>query len=590
MVNRLSRLLRISTGVDAGADTEILQPEGKLERTAHFWSLAIRHFLRNRCLIRASALAYTTLLALIPLLAVIVSISTSLLKNVNEDKFYAAVASLAPASSSAYPTSSNTPASDQPTPAATNSPAPLPSSNNSNLISLTISNELAGTNNLQTTAHTAPRPAGENTIQKEVAHWLRDFVQNTQGTTLGVTGTLAFVGIAIMMLSRIEETFNDIWGVARGRSWLTRVVLYWATITLGPLLILTAMSLAGGSQVQAARDFCQHVPLLGNVIFKLVPLVVLWLTFALIYQIVPNTKVQFSAALAGGFVAGTLWHLNNVFGFLYVSNAIRSSGMYGTVGLVPIFMLGLYFSWAILLFGAQVAYAYQNRAAYLQDRLADNVNHRGREFVALRIMTLVAQRFNEGLKPASGIQIATELGVPSRLTQQILRTLASANLVIEVGGLESGYAPARPINTINIHHILHAMRAATGRDLAMADLPAVRDIYGEFSRIEEAERQASERLTLLDLAQRIPSRPVLPLPAEGPVEKHLTESLVVEEISKSIPAEPMVTAPVAEPTPEMVPETASLAESAPSHTTPTIAPAPLARREVTQPEERDFPL
>ena len=95
--NRFSRLLKIFTGTSSGEDGELLQLDGRLERTAHFWTLVVRHFVRNRCLVRASSLAYTTLLALIPLLAVILSVSTSLLKNVDEDKFYQAIASVAPA-------------------------------------------------------------------------------------------------------------------------------------------------------------------------------------------------------------------------------------------------------------------------------------------------------------------------------------------------------------------------------------------------------------------------------------------------------------------------------------------------------------
>ncbi len=514
--NRFSRLLKIFTGTSSGEDGELLQLDGKLERTAHFWTLVVRHFVRNRCLVRASSLAYTTLLALIPLLAVILSVSTSLLKNVDEEKFYQAIASVAPAPNLKMKASVAN--SNSITVANTNFVAKN--------FSGTETNNVAATNSI-VSAET------QVTMQKEIARWLSDFVKKTQGATLGVTGMVVFVIIAIMMLSRIEETFNDIWGVARGRGWLTRVVLYWTAITLGPLLLLTAISLAGGSQVQAVKDYFQAMPGIGNFILKLLPLLVLWLAFSLIYQIVPNTKVQFSAALVGGIVGGTLWHLNNVCGFIYVSGAIQNSEMYGKLALVPVFMLGLYLSWAILLFGAQVAYAYQNRAAYLQDRIADNVNQRGREFVALRIMTLLGQRFQNGLKPASVIQLATELGVPSRLTQQILRTLAAAHLVTEVGGVETAYAPARPLESINAHHILLALRSGSGRELPMAEAPALAEIYGDFARIEEAERVAAEKISMLTLARRSPATPALAAPKESSVEKQITDALVVEEISKT---------------------------------------------------------
>ena len=560
--NRFSRLLKIFTGTSSGEGEELLQLDGRLERTAHFWTLALRHFVRNRCLVRASSLAYTTLLALIPLLAVILSVSTSLLKNVDEEKFYQAIASVASASTLKV----------KPDAANSNSVVVV----NTNLAAGNFSGTETGTNAVATNSIVSAET--QVTVQKEIARWLSDFVKKTQGATLGVTGMVVFVIIAIMMLSRIEETFNDIWGVARGRGWLTRVVLYWTAITLGPLLLLTAISLAGGSQVQAVKDYFQAMPGVGNFILKLLPLLVLWLTFSLIYQIVPNTKVQFSAALVGGIVGGTLWHLNNVFGFIYVSGAIQNSEMYGKLALVPVFMLGLYLSWAILLFGAQVAYAYQNRAAYLQDRLADNVNQRGREFVALRIMTLLGQRFQNGLKPASVIQLATELGVPSRLTQQILRTLAAAHLVTEVGGVETAYAPARPLDTINAHHILLALRSGSGRELPMAEAPALAEIYGDFARIEEAERVAAEKISMLALVSRAPIAPALAAPKESAVEKQITDALVVEEISKTAPAESK--------SPES--EMADVRVTAPPPEISTAKKTP--RRETVRPEERDFPL
>ncbi len=565
--NRFSRLVKIITGTDAGAGEELLQLEGRLERYAHFWTRVARHFVRNRCLIRASALAYTTLLALIPLLAVIISISTSLLKTVDEDKFYQAIASIAPPGS----------VGSSPVAAGSNFVASV----TTNLFSGEISTNGVTTNEMAAAVAAPPTDTAINT-RKEIARGLHDFVQNTQGATLGVTGMLVFVFIAIMMLSRIEETFNDIWGVARGRNWLTRVVLYWAAITLGPLLLLTALGLAGSAHFQAAKDFFQQMPVFGNFIFQLLPLLVLWLAFTIIYQIVPNTKVRFSAACIGGVVAGTLWHLNNVFAFLYVSGAVMNHHMYGRIGLVLVFMLALYFSWAILLFGAQVAYAFQNRAAYLQDKLADNVNQRGREFVALRIMTLLGQRFQNALRPASVIQLSVELGVPSRLTQQILRTLTAARLVTEAGGAEAGYVPARPLDSINAHHILLALRSGSGRELPVDSAPALAEIYGEFARIEAAERVAAEKISLLALVHRTPMPAALGAPQPVTLEKKIADAAVMEEISQPDEIE------TPGPAEHHDVESPDWNPAGPAAKIP--ADKKSAGREVVRPEERDFPL
>ena len=244
------------------------------------------------------------------------------------------------------------------------------------------------------------------------------------------------------------------------------------------------------------------MPFIGHLIFQFLPLLILWLTFALLYLLVPNTKVKFSAALVGGIVGASLWNLNNVFGFLYVSRVVSNSKIYGSLGLLPVFMIGLYFSWVILLFGAQVAYAFQNRKSYLQDKLVENVNQRGREFIALRLMTCIGQRFQLGQPPTTIQEISTELGIPTKLAQQVLQTLLAAHLVVETNGGESAYAPARPLDAINAHHVLLAMRAGGGQELLSRDEPVRAEIFGEFAKIEEAERVAASSVTLLTLVSR----------------------------------------------------------------------------------------
>jgi len=495
---RFSRLIKILTGTNAGVEGELLQLEGRFECFIHFWVLVITHFVRNRCLIRASALAYTSLLALIPLLAVVISIGSSLLKGEDEERIYQAIASIAPGAAAGQ--------------------KHLADGSNA-VVTIKTKFTNAGGVEISTNAEVATnqtvvveRSETRINTQKEIASQLHSFVQNTQGGTLGVTAMIIFVFIAIGMLSRIEETFNDIWGVTRGRNWLRRIVLYWTTITLGPLLLLTAVGLTSSGHFRTVKNYFDHMPWFGGFIFSLLPMFVLWVAFSLIYVSVPNTKVRFSAAFVGGAMAGTLWHLNNAFGFLYASRVVMNSKIYGSIGLVPVFMISLYFSWAILLLGAQIAYAFQNRVAYLQDKLADNINQRGREFIALRLMTVLGQHFQNGLPPVSVDEISNELGVPSRLAQQIFHTLAVAHLVTEVSGAETAYVPARALDRINAHDILTALRTANGRELPVDDASVLAGIYGEFTRIEAAERAAAEKISLLALAQREPAPKALPAP------------------------------------------------------------------------------
>ena len=159
------------------------------------------------------------------------------------------------------------------------------------------------------------------------------------------------------MLSRIEDTLNDIWGVARGRSWFMRVMLYWSVISLAPMLLVVALGLATGPHLAGTRKLLTAMPFVGQLRLPVpagggaVP------GLRAVLRADSQHESPLEAALAGGLVGGLLFHLNNLVSVLYVSRVVSNSKIYGSLGLVPVFMIGLYFAWLILLFGAQVAYA-----------------------------------------------------------------------------------------------------------------------------------------------------------------------------------------------------------------------------------------
>lgn len=231
-------------------------------------------------------------------------------------------------------------------------------------------------------------------------------------------------------------------------------------------------------------------------------LALLCLSFALFYMFMPNTHVPWRAAMIGGLVGGLLWQGNNVVSVLYVSRWISNSKIYGGLAAIPVIMVGLYFSWLIVLFGAQVAYGWQHRRAYVQEKQCENISQRGREFIALRLMQCVGRRFFRGEPPATVLEMSDALVVPIRLVQEIMETLLAAGLIVEVAGEETAYSPARALETINCHHILLALRAGQGQEIATRDDPARAEVFGEYEKIAEAERATASRVTVLAMVHR----------------------------------------------------------------------------------------
>ncbi len=455
----VSRLKRIQSATqdfleERGIESAEQFNSSWFRRSAHFWLLVVRSFWRNRCPVRASALAYTSLLALIPVLAIAVSVSTSLLQNQGEKPIREfidyLVANVAPS------------------------------------LSLDVKEG---------------EPAAANK-RAELVSKITEFIGNIRSGALGVTSTIALVLVAISLLRTIEAAFNDIWGVNRGRGWLRSSVQYWAAITLGPIILVLAVGLAGSPHFERTTALLTRLGWVGIFLLQLVPFAVVSLAFGLFYQLMPNTRVRWQAALLGGLVGGCLWQLNNLFNVLYVSKVVSYSKIYGSLSIVPLFLIGLYFSWLIVLFGAQVAYAFQNRQAYLDDKVAEAVSQRGREFVGLRIMTAVADCYRRGLKAPGVNQVAGVLGVSTRLAGQVLHSLQQARLVVEVADRDTGYVPSRPLDQITPHQVIQALRAGHGIEPATRE-DGLRDtVRQEWQRIRNAEQAAADSVTLSDLLDR----------------------------------------------------------------------------------------
>ncbi|MBN2508334.1 MAG: YihY family inner membrane protein [Verrucomicrobia bacterium] len=546
-------------------------PADAWDRGLRFCRLVAISFVENRCPVRASALAYTTLLALIPLLAITLSVTTSLLKSEGQkpietliDRLVAYVApeldlavqtrqeSLAPSPLVTQGDLQDVAGLLQELRLATNTLTQLltnrlaphaglwnspdspaePDDASRRLGLVQALNELiqgetlyeAGRfENIPLRSTTLAAAKGDSagvdrarlnrwlledafpaalarsalTRRQEVVARITDFIANIRTGTLTVTGTIALVFIAIGLLRTIEAAFNDIWGVTRGRGWLASIVQYWALITLGPLLVAVTLGVTSGPYVAATARWITAVPFA----VRLAPFVVLSLGFAVLYKLMPNTTVRWSAALVGGTVGGCLWQFNSLFSFLYVSRVVTYSTIYGSLGVVPLFLVGLYVSWLILLLGAQVAYTFQNLQASIQERQTQSVHQQGRELVGLHLITQIARHFHAGRPAPTAQQLADALGVPSRLSAQILEILLKARLLIEVADTETRYAPARPLARITAHDVLEALRTGQGRDIQTRPDPARALVNRELVRFRQAEHDAARQVTLEDLVQ-----------------------------------------------------------------------------------------
>ena len=424
-----------------------------------------RAFVQNRCPVRAAALAYASLLALVPMLAVVASVSAALLRTQGEETISRFVEQMIVYVTPAVAAGDSRPAG---------APADKPE--------------------VQSTAS-----------RKEMARKINGFITEIRSGALGVTGTIVLVVVAIAMLARIEDTFNDIWGVTRGRNWLTRIGQYWAALTLGPVLLIVALALSSGPHFEGTRHLLDDLPWglgarVGWLLGVLLPFAIVTVAFTLGYMLLPNTKVPWRAAFVGGVVGALLWQANNSLSVLYVSQVATQNKIYGSLGMVPVFMVGLYLAWLIVLFGGQVAHAFQHRDRLGREEAAGQTGQREREFLAIQLMTCVAERFLRGEQPMTRPQLALALAASERLVGGLLTVLSEARLLVEIPDAEPAFTPGRPVEAITCHDVLQAVRGNDGAFMS-AETQTIGRVQAEFERIVEAERAASAKVTLASLAR-----------------------------------------------------------------------------------------
>ncbi len=176
------------------------------------------------------------------------------------------------------------------------------------------------------------------------------FVKNT--TSLSAVGIVALAATAVLLLGTIEADLNAIFRVARPRALLPRLLVFWALLTLGPLLLGASFSLS--TYFFAATEWLGIDTAKGPLGFAatLVPTLMIFMLLTIFYMVIPNRPVGFIAALVGGVLAGLAFTvLRKTFGW-YVVTFPTYQNIYGALSVVPIFLVWMYLSWLVVLVGA----------------------------------------------------------------------------------------------------------------------------------------------------------------------------------------------------------------------------------------------
>lgn len=200
------------------------------------------------------------------------------------------------------------------------------------------------------------------TSGEAIQQYLEEFASKTAQLT--AIGTVFLILSALLMMNTIEGAVNDIWHITNGRKLVPKFMVYWAMLTLGPILV--GASLAVTSYLTSLPLFSETVLIVDikTKLLGLLPFFATTLACTLLYAIVPNTYVPVRHAFTGAIVAAILFEFAKKGFALYVSAFPTYQLIYGALAIIPVFLVWLYLSWMVVMLGAQISYCLQHKRGH----------------------------------------------------------------------------------------------------------------------------------------------------------------------------------------------------------------------------------
>ena len=336
---------------------------------------------------------------------------------------------------------------------------------------------------------------------------------------LGTLGAALLFVTTVLAISNVERALNEIWGLRKGRSWARRFPDYLAVLVVGPLLGGIAMSLSTTLRSEWLMERLLQLPgfdLLYDFGLEQVPWIMLSLTLAFMYWFVPNTRVRAFSALLGGLPAGLLIVFAQGIYLDFNIGAFRAHAFFGGLAWLPLLFVWIYLFWAIVLFGAEIAFAHQNLHLYRREVRGKPADAAEREAIGLRIALEVARRFRDGMTALDSGELSDFLVIPVRTVRNVVERLIARGIVSVRAGERSdeGLQLGRPAERILVTEVLDAVRGE--REAARGDPVLGEQVESLLSELDTAATECAAERSLADLlGESSPVAGVDPLTTRG---------------------------------------------------------------------------
>ena len=344
-------------------------------------------------------------------------------------------------------------------------------------------------------------PLGEKGLQ--ISHQIISFVDNMKVGVLGSVGLLFLIFTVLSLVKKIENAFNATWNIPVTRNIIQRFSNYLSVILIGPLLLFTSAGITASFNSSDVVDKFLSIEPFGTLLLllgELTPYILTTISFALIYLLIPNTKVRLKSAVFGAVVATIIWKMVGALFTAFIVNSTNYTAIYSSFAILVIFMIWIYVSWLIILTGASITYYHQNPDLISNKSRIIRLSCRLREKLALTVMQLIGSSFHHNEPPWTMQTLSNKTRISEQALMIIIPSLLSTKLITTTGDDQQYYIPSQSLEHITIAMILNAARSAEEtHHLSPDDVETTQRVEETLSELNNAISATIESKTLKDL-------------------------------------------------------------------------------------------
>ena len=327
-----------------------------------------------------------------------------------------------------------------------------------------------------------------------IVGFVNSYLVNVKNGVILGFGVVVMLYTAIMLISNIESTFNDIWHVRTSRGWTSTIIDYVAFVVLLPFAVILTSGI--NIVMSAVNDrMSEYAAPVVRLMVSVTPGVVMSMLFIIVYKVMPNTKVNFSSVVWPGILAGVAMQVLQVAYINLQVWATSYNAIYGSFAALPLFMLWVEFSWIICLFGVHLCYTNQNMERLMPVSYNEEISHEHRVRLCALLLSFICHRHQKGEPPYTPMQLRNKLGIPAHIIIDMLNNMEKARLVVNTSGdgnreVERAYMPSIDVSNMTLGLMVERLENGGNWSLDQAGLDVLakdhwmraQQIRGEYLR------------------------------------------------------------------------------------------------------------